>query len=250
MRRSPPPPPPPRAKKGAPDDARCGACAGSRRLLGPDSLADFEAIETALRRRVMAVAARLLARRLNSDVSDHSAPTLACSCGGQARYAGRKDKRFHTVLGEILLSRAYYHCRDCGHGFCPRDRALGMSDASLSPALVRMVGAVGATVSFQDGSSLLRELGGVEVDPKRVEREAERLGAEIAEDEKSFILPANSTPPPDPLHGPRRHWHPHAPPRARRASGQAAGRLGQDPRGQGVRRLDRREQRPQRASRP
>jgi hypothetical protein len=154
-------------------------------LLGVNALADFEAVETALRRRVMAVAARLLEQRLNADLSDHAGPCLACRCGAQARFAGRRDKCFLTVLGEIHLSRAYYHCSACGHGFCPRDRALGMSEASLSPALVRMVGAVGATVSFQEGSTLLHELAGVDVDPKRVEREAERLGADVAADEKA-----------------------------------------------------------------
>jgi len=140
------------------------------------------------------VAARLLAQRLNADLSDHITPTLPCSCGGQARYAGRRDKCFQTVLGELCLCRAYYHCPRCGHGVCPRDCTLGMSDTSLSPALVRMVGAVGATVSFQEGSSILRELAGVDVDPKRVERAAERLGVEIAEDEKALAQPIDPRP--------------------------------------------------------
>lgn len=142
----------------------------------------------------MGVAARLLEQRLNADLSDHSAPSLTCSCGGQARYAGRRNKRFLTVLGEIHLSRAYYHCPQCDRGFCPRDRALGLSDTSLSPALVRMVGAVGGAVSFQEGSTLLRELAAVDVDPKRVQREAHRLGAEIARDEKAPQQPLDLKP--------------------------------------------------------
>ncbi len=142
----------------------------------------------------MSLAARLLEQRLNADLSDHSAPCLLCACGAQARYAGRRHKRFLTVLGEIRLCRAYYHCPRCDRGFCPRDRALGMSETSLSPALVRMVGAVGAAVSFQEGSTLLHELAAVDVDPKRVEREAERLGAEIASDEKSFQQPTDLRP--------------------------------------------------------
>lgn len=142
----------------------------------------------------MALAARLLEQHLNADLSDHSAPGLPCACGAQARFAGRRDKRFLTVLGEMCLSRAYYHCPRCDRGFCPRDRALGMSETSLSPALVRMVGAVGAAVSFQEGSTLLHELAAVDVDPKRVEREAHSLGAEIATDEKSPNQPADLRP--------------------------------------------------------
>jgi hypothetical protein len=163
-------------------------------LLGAETLADFEAVEIALRRRVMTVAARLLAQRLNGDRSDHKTAGHACRCGGLARYAGRRSKRFHTVLGEVELSRAYYYCPRCACGFCPRDRALGVDQTSLSPALVRMVGAVGAACSFQEGSALLRELAGVEVDSKRVEREAERLGAEIAKAEQAFAEPGNHGP--------------------------------------------------------
>ena len=50
-----------------------------------------------------------------------------------------------------------------------------------------MVGTVGAAVSFQEGSELLRELAEVEVGAKQVERTAEALGAEIAEDERQQV---------------------------------------------------------------
>jgi hypothetical protein len=53
-----------------------------------------------------------------------------------------------------------------------------------------MVGAVGALVSFAEGSELLGELAGLAVDPKQVERTAERLGREIAEDEERLVEPA------------------------------------------------------------
>ena len=40
----------------------------------------------------------------------------------------------------MTLSRARYHCGDCGRGFAPRDRELGMADSSLSPGALRMTG--------------------------------------------------------------------------------------------------------------
>ena len=52
-----------------------------------------------------------------------------------------------------------------------------------------MVGTVGAMVSFQEGSQLLDELAGVQVDAKQVERYAEALGAEIAADERCHVAP-------------------------------------------------------------
>lgn len=145
---------------------------------------DFEAIETAVRRAAMRVAARAVEQRLNADTSDHAGPTVPCQCGGPARYVGRRSKTFHSVLGPLTLDRAYYYCAACGAGFCPRDRALGLENLALSPGVLRMVGQVGAMVSFEEGHQLLRELAAVDIPAKQVERAAEALGREIAEDEK------------------------------------------------------------------
>jgi hypothetical protein len=148
---------------------------------------DFEAIETAARRKAMCVAARAVEQRFNADTSDHVGPTAPCSCGRPARYAGRHTKTFTSVLGPLALERAYYHCTTCQAGLCPRDRALGLEGPSLSPGLMRMVGHVGAMVSFVEGSELLRELAAVAVDAKQVERTAEALGREIAQDERIVV---------------------------------------------------------------
>jgi hypothetical protein len=152
---------------------------------------DLEALEMAVRQQALQLAARAVEPRLNADPSDNAGPRLPCRCGGEARYAGRRGKHFHSVLGPLRLERAYYHCCSCGGGFCPRDRSLGLENSSLSPAVTRMVGTVGALVSFQEGSALLQELAGVAVDAKQVERTAEALGAEIAADERQDTEPAN-----------------------------------------------------------
>ncbi len=137
----------------------------------------------------MRVAARAVERRINADTSDHAAPTLPCACGQRARYAGRRGKIIESVLGPLALERAYYHCESCEAGYCPRDSALGIEGTSLSPAVTRMVGLVGATVSFAEGHELLNELAGVQVPTKHVERAAEALGREVAEDEKRVVEP-------------------------------------------------------------
>lgn len=156
---------------------------------------DFEAIETALRRQVLELVARVVERWLNTDTSDGAEPTRACSCGEPARYAGRRRKWLQCVLGTLRFERAYYHCGRCRAGFCPRDQELGLDSGSLSPAVRRMVGAVGALVSFQEGSQLLDELAGVRLDPKQVERTAERLGRAIAHDERRVVIPERPSAP-------------------------------------------------------
>lgn len=90
----------------------------------------------------------------------------------------------------MILSRAYYHCAECASGFCPRDRALGLTGTSLSPALTRMVGSAAALVSFQETSDLMSDLAGVAVEAKQVERTAEALGCDIARDEQAIVMTA------------------------------------------------------------
>jgi Uncharacterised protein family (UPF0236) len=170
-------------------------------LLGRQSLQDLdlEALEMAIRRQALHLAGRAVEQRLNADHSD-AETTARCECGQLARYAGRREKTFQSVLGPLKLKRAYFHCAACGQGFCPRDRQLGLENTSLSPAVTRMVAAVGALVSFQEGSQLLEELAGLHVDARQVERSAEALGAEIAADEKSQTQPLAQSPLPPTLY--------------------------------------------------
>ncbi len=144
-------------------------------------------MEIAARRLALRLAARALEQRLNADTTDHAGPELPCSCGSMAQYHGRHGKTFESVLGPLHLERAYYHCAQCQSGFCPRDRALRLERFSLTPGVLRMTGSTAALVSFQESSALLHELAGVEVSAKQVERAAEALGAEIADDERRCV---------------------------------------------------------------
>ncbi|MCY3793836.1 MAG: hypothetical protein OXG51_05600, partial [Gammaproteobacteria bacterium] len=159
------------------------------RLIGDGAVGglDFEMVESAARRLALEVAGRLVAARLNADRSDAKGARLPCPCGATAGYAGRRTKTFTTVLGEMALDRAWYHCAACGHGFAPRDRELGMAGGPLSPGALRMTGLAAARLSFAESGAMLLELAGLAIDPKSVERHAEALGREIADDERRTV---------------------------------------------------------------
>ena len=145
-----------------------------------------------IRETALGTAASLLAARLNADLSDGEEPHLPCACGADARRSGRRDKTVTTALGPLVLERAWYHCDACGSGFSPRDRALGVEGRSLSPGALRMVGVTAAELSFEKSSTLLRELAGLAVGARQVERHAEALGREIADDEREVVAPEPS----------------------------------------------------------
>ncbi len=164
---------------------------------GPGTVCDlsFEAIETAARQQALKVAGRAVEQRLNADLTDYVGHSCPCDCGKDARYVGRRFKTFTTVLGGMTLGRAYYHCDPCQTGFYPRDRALGLQDTSFSVATTRMGGLAAAMVSFAESSELMRELAGVPIGPKQVERVAEALGREIAHDERVVVESASPVAP-------------------------------------------------------
>jgi hypothetical protein len=182
-------PPPRRPKKRLPTDLPKEVVQEIETLLGRQPVADldFEVVEKAARRQALRLAAHALEQRLNADTRDHEGPELLCSCGGSAKDQGRHKKTFESVLGPLRLERAYYHCARCQSGFCPRDRARGLTLSLLTPGVQRMTASAATVGSLEESSGLLREWAGVEVSAKQVERVAEALGREIAADERQSV---------------------------------------------------------------
>ena len=168
-------------------EVRREIAAEAANLIGDGVLDDIQALETEARRMALQLMGQAVARKLNSDHGDEEGPHPPCACGTEARFAGRRPKTFTTALGPLTLERAWYHCDRCHHGFSPRDRALAMEHTCLSPAALRMLGIAAARTSFAGASALLRELAGLVVAPKTVERHAEALGREVANDECHVI---------------------------------------------------------------
>jgi len=121
--------------------------------------------------------ARLLEGVLAGDGDGYAGPRVKCGAGHQAGYAGSRPKTVSTVLGPVQVTRAWYHCRECERGFAPRDEQLGVAGTSLSPGLAEMIARAGAEVPFGRAAALMKDLAGVAVSAKTVERSAEASGA-------------------------------------------------------------------------
>jgi hypothetical protein len=145
--------------------------------IGGDALGT---LELALRAGLHSVGARLLGNVWACDAG-YRGPRVECGAGHQASFVAYRTKTFDTVLGPIILSRAWYHCEHCGHGLAPRDDELGLSGSSLSPGLSAMVDRVAAALPFAQGADLLTHLAGVTVGAKRIERAAEADGQLLAD---------------------------------------------------------------------
>ena len=146
---------------------------------------NFETLETLVRDTSLHIGANILETLINSDRGDCQ-PTFTHPDGIIMNYAGRREKTFVTVLGDITLQRAYY-TDEHGRGYFPRDKLLGLDKDSLSAGVKRMIGHTASVLSFKESSLMIENLAALHISVKQVERAAEDLGEEIAGNEKSVI---------------------------------------------------------------
>jgi hypothetical protein len=145
--------------------------------------AGLAAAEALIREGMLRLGGTVLTRLLLAD-RGYRGPAVACGNGHEAVFTSYRGKIIDTVVGEVRLRRAWYHCAGCkgghGRGLAPRDAELGITGTSLSPGLAAMTATAGAAVPFARAAALLAELAGIGLTVKRVERAAEAAGAERA----------------------------------------------------------------------
>jgi hypothetical protein len=82
-----------------------------------------------------------------------------------------------TLLGAVSLDRAYYHCRHCHTGHCPRDAQLRLGPADLTPGAEQACALAGVLGSFAEAAEkILPRLAGLRLSESTVERATERAG--------------------------------------------------------------------------
>ena len=167
----------------------------------------MEAAEAVLRAGLLRLGGSVLEQVLAAG-RGHRGPRVPCGRGHEAEFASYRDKVIDTVLGPVTLTRAWYHCAECGHGLAPRDAELGVAGEGMSPGLAAMNDRAAAAVPFKGAAGLLEDLAGVRLTTKRVERAAEASGAGLAAAARERarliaarkLVPLPATPLPDKLY--------------------------------------------------
>jgi hypothetical protein len=107
-------------------------------------------------------------------------------CDAPMKNLGIRSKNIVSLLGEGVISRAYYGC-DCGSHSVPKDELLDIVKTSFTPGVRRVVAQLAACDSFERSSATLKEICGIYVCGKDTERIAESFGNTI-EAEKSVLI--------------------------------------------------------------
>lgn len=83
-------------------------------------------------------------------------------------------------MGEMAYERAYYHCRNCGQGWCPTDEEFGI-ERKQTPGAREIISLVGNLEPFESGAHrVLYRLTGLNASASTVQRTTEDVGDDIA----------------------------------------------------------------------
>jgi hypothetical protein len=139
----------------------------------------LEAVEMALRSALHQAGAAALSELLRFSAPSVEQRKLPCRCGGIAVYRGLRSKPVLTAVGPVQIERPYFLCPQCGGGQFPADVELDVENVEISPGVRRMLAVVGHDPPFDHGREQIKQLAGLEVTTKAVERTAEAIGADI-----------------------------------------------------------------------
>jgi hypothetical protein len=87
-----------------------------------------------------------------------------------------------SLVGPLRLERAYYHCRHCRQGHCPRDRQLRLATDDLTGGAREAASLAGLLSSFAEAAQkVLPRLAGLRLAESTVERATEAAGAALGQ---------------------------------------------------------------------
>lgn len=138
-------------------------------------VSNLEAAELGLRAALLKDG-RMLLEKLVQSAADSIAPSPTQK--GEKCHAGR-PRRVETIFGSIDLKRNYLYSPTDHQGRCPLDQALGLIDGT-SPGLVRLASRAAAREGFAAASDDLKELAGIHIDGRQIQRLVAHSGPRVA----------------------------------------------------------------------
>jgi hypothetical protein len=149
---------------------------------------DFESVEFLTRESVHRCGAKILEKLV--EFLEVEAGSEECGCGGGFQTRKLEFKTIQTILGDLKVRRRVQRCPRCGRWRVPEDAQLDVVKTGFSPGLRRLMSRVGAEVCFDKGRDFLRELAGIGVTDKDVERVSESVGSDLSRREDAEVVPA------------------------------------------------------------
>lgn len=95
------------------------------------------------------------------------------------QYYGKRTREIQTLLGSISINRDYYYNPTEHKSKIPFDEMLRIKESSYSPGVQRAAAHTGALLPFATAEQNIKELAGIQIDAKAIERITRDLGKEV-----------------------------------------------------------------------
>src|SRR4051794_38944394 len=96
--------------------------AGTGRVGGRLPVGRLGEVEQKVREVVLRVGAKAVELHLAGKPLGYEGSSRACACGRDQKFVAHRPRTLATLLGQVTLERAYYHCPRCGSSCCPYDQ--------------------------------------------------------------------------------------------------------------------------------
>ena len=148
-------------------------------------------IERMTRRLVQEIGRQTIAAVVNGEEKSYPEPTISCpQCDQTIPYVRRRSAQLRTLFGRLQVERAYYHCPDCGCGYYPVDRRLGLRPNALSAELERLAGMTGVALPFGKGRNLFEALTLISLSDQTLAKATQAYGATAIQREQAWLAAA------------------------------------------------------------
>lgn len=154
---------------------------------GVELTADLTALETTVRDAVLRIGAAAVELHLADKPLGYEGSSRACDhsyCSCDQKFVGYRPRTLATLLGQVTIRRAYYHCGHCGTSCCPYDVEVGLGAGQQSVGLAKAATLVAALEPFVPAATVLAELTGQRLGDRTVHRIARQAGQVAADRER------------------------------------------------------------------
>lgn len=152
---------------------------------------DLTQAEQIVRDAAMRIGAKAVELRLAREPLGYEGSSRVCDnpdCGHDQKFVGHRPRTLGTLMGQVTIKRAYYHCKGCGGSCCPYDRRVGLGSGQMSVGLAKASAMLGVLDPFIPAATILHELTGQRVGDRTIHGVARKVGRVASEREKRSAL--------------------------------------------------------------
>jgi hypothetical protein len=154
--------------------------------LNAETIAETEEKVLELSRKLAESMMAATVKKLDRKTTYHGT-SVACECGGRARFVEYRSRWIRTMCGDVQITRAYYHCSNCHHGVSPWDSSQGFGSRIWSPGVKALVGELCARLTYSEVSELLYRVLGFGIEESSQQDIVSDMGTRLREEESERI---------------------------------------------------------------